>query len=234
MPRKLWLELILPLNLQKKTSLLAATSPKGAGDSYCSYLLKLKDGNEPVFNVINLHEICRACREAKLYECDHKQMIRSTNKSAKKQRLTLLMYGQGNEETAGEELLGQERTSKGGIIPDEFVDQFKHNICELSHRPRAVYCSFDPGGGSVSGQLGITVIVEINTITEGVKLVVSFIEFVFVLVVVSRIQVVRCLERIMYSMVVVNPVLANLDAVIRRPLTNCHSHTLDRIGKNQT
>lgn len=236
MPRKLWLELILPLNMQTKTSLLAATSPKGAGNSYCSYLLKLKDGDELVFNVINLQEICKACRAAKLDDCEHKGIIRSTNKSSKKQRLTMLMYSEGDADTAKEELLGQERSSKGGIIPDEYVEQFKHNVCELGHRPRAVYCSFDPGGGSSTGQLGITMAVEINTISEGVKLVVRivFILFVCVLLVVLMSHSVRYHGLTVCPKVVVNPYPANHDAMLRMSTSMQHRSKLDRTGRNHS
>jgi len=172
-PKRLWLDLILPLNLQTKTSLLAATSPKGSNGSFCSHLLKVQDNGVNVFNVVDLQEVCKKCIAENKDECRHKDPIRSTNKSAKKMRLTTLLYPDGEQGTANEELLGLERSSKGGIIPEEYVEQFKHNVCQISHRPRAVYCSFDPGGGSSMGQLGITVAVEINTLTEGVKIVVS-------------------------------------------------------------
>jgi len=173
-PRPLWTDLILPVNMQEKTALLAATSPQGANNSYCSYLLNLTDNGKHVFNVINLMEVCKTCRAGKNPElCTHKSLVRSANKSAKKIRLTYLMYDAGDKGKAMEELYGQERKSKGGVIPDEFVDAFKSNVRALDHRPRAIYCSFDPGGGSSAGQFGICVAVEINTLSEGVKIVVS-------------------------------------------------------------
>jgi len=86
---------------------------------------------------------------------------------------TAELYQDGDRDTMMEEMYGQESTSKGGIIPDSKVQQFKENIKILTHRPRCVYVSMDPGGGGKSSQMGVIVAAEMNTPASGVKLVVS-------------------------------------------------------------
>jgi hypothetical protein len=175
-PRALWTDLILPLNMQEKTSLLAATSPKGAASSYCSLLLNVKDADgENLFNVVRASEWCKDCLAKGISEsCTHKTLARSSNKSQKKMKNTFLMYQDGDVDKAMEEMYGQEAKTKGGIIPDEKVREFKENVRQLTHRPRCVYISLDPGGGGKSSQMGVIIAAEINTASSGVKLVVSF------------------------------------------------------------
>jgi hypothetical protein len=175
-PRALWTDLILPLNMQEKTALLAATSPKGAASSYCSLLLNVKDENgEHLFNVVRASESCKDCLAKGVSEtCTHKALARSKNKSAKKMKNTFLMYGDTDYDKAMEEMYGQESKSKGGVIPESKVQEFKKNIRQLTHRPRCVYISIDPGGGGNSSEMGVIVAAEINSPSNGIKLVVCF------------------------------------------------------------
>jgi hypothetical protein len=161
--------------MQEKTALLAATSPKGAASSYCSLLLNVKDEDgENLFNVVRASESCKDCLAKGISEtCTHKALARSKNKSAKKMKNTFLMYQDGDYDKAMEEMYGQESKSKGGIIPDEKVTEFKANVKKLTNRPRCVYISLDPGGGGKSSQMGVIIAAEMNTASSGVKLIVS-------------------------------------------------------------
>jgi phosphopantothenoylcysteine synthetase/decarboxylase len=161
--------------MQEKTALLAATTPKGSANSYCSLLLNVKDEKgENLFNVIRASEFCKECLAKGVSEtCTHKALARSKNKSSKKMKNTFLMYQEGDLDTAMEEMYAQESKSKGGIIPESKVKEFKENIRQLTNRPRCVYISIDPGGGGKSSQMGVVVAAEINSASSGVKLVVS-------------------------------------------------------------
>jgi hypothetical protein len=173
--RQLWTDLILPLNMQEKTALVAASSPKGAANSYCSRLIAAKDEDgEPIFNTIRASESCKACLAAGVSEtCNHKTLARSKNKSSRKMKATAALYQDGDYDTMMEEMYGLESSSKGGIIPDSAVQSFRENVKTLTHRPRCVYISIDPGGGGKGSQMGVIVAAELNTAASGVKLIVS-------------------------------------------------------------
>lgn len=170
--------MILPLNLQEKTSLIAASSPKGSANTFASRLIEARskvDG-ELIFNVVRAVEVCKRCLEKGTPEsCNHDPLSRSFNKSQRKAQDTMAFYGDGDDYAVGmEENLGIESKSNGGIIPNFMVDDFKENIMSFNMRPRCVYLSIDPGGGGKGSQIGVIIAAEINTPSKGVTLTVIY------------------------------------------------------------
>lgn len=168
--------MILPLNLQEKTSLIAASSPKGSANTFASRLVEARskvDG-ELIFNVVRAVEVCKMCLEKGTPEtCTHDPLSRSFNKSQRKAQDTMAIYGDGDDYAVGmEENLGIESKTGGGIIPNIMVEEFKENILEFNMRPRCVYLSVDPGGGGKGSQIGVIIAAEINTPSKGVTLTV--------------------------------------------------------------
>lgn len=168
--------MILPLNLQEKTSLIAASSPKGSANTFASRLIEARskvDG-ELIFNVVRAVEVCKQCLEKGIPEaCNHDPLSRSFNKSQRKTQDTMAFYGDGDDYAVGmEEGLGIESKSNGGIIPNIMVEEFKENIQGFNMRPRCVYLSIDPGGGGKGSQIGVIIAAEINTPSKGVTLTV--------------------------------------------------------------
>jgi hypothetical protein len=174
--RALWTELILPLNLQEKTSLIAASSPKGSANTFASRLIEARskvDG-KLIFNVVRAVEVCKKCLQNGTPEtCNHDPLSRSFNKSQRKAQDTMAIYGDGDDYDVGmEENLGIESKSKGGIIPNVMVEEFKENIAAFNMRPRCIYLSIDPGGGGKGSQIGVVIAAEMNTPSKGVVLTV--------------------------------------------------------------
>lgn len=183
--------------MQEKTALVAASSPKGAANSYCSRLIAAHDdeGN-PIFNTVRASESCKACLAAGISEtCNHKALSRSKNKSTRKMKATAALYQDGDYDTMMEEMYGLESNSKGGIIPDSAVKTFLENIKTLLHRPRCVYISIDPGGGGKGSQMGVIVAAELNTAASGVKIDVSFFLYAFVFFAGGPLALAGCLRR---------------------------------------
>lgn len=168
----LWMDLILPLNMQDKTSLLAATTPKGAYNSYAGKLMKFKrqDGSL-IFNVVKSEELCEKCiAEGNDDICPHRAALRSKNKSTQKIRDTGLLYD--DEDRKKEELYGYEVSTRGRIIDQETVDTFRTHVIDFNQHPRCVYVSIDPSGGGSGSQLGIVVAAEYVDPKFGPKLTV--------------------------------------------------------------
>ena len=163
---ELWLEAILPLNMQDKTAILAATTPQD-DSTYHSFLISRRDPDRPeqlLFNVVNLMEICKACKASeKPWKCTHKSYNISSNKSTAKRKETLLLYRENQKHVAMRELYGVAAGGSGGLIPDSDIEQLRNNISKLNKPARCIYLGIDPGGGG-PGDLGIVGMVE--TITE--------------------------------------------------------------------
>lgn len=171
MQEGLWINTIWPLYMQKKTSVLAATSPQGT-NSYNQYLLGLKNPTtgKNIFNVVLLKEVCKACRNTdKAYSCEHKGTAMSGNKSAAKRKDTLSFYR--NKDVAQRELYGLATDGQGGLIPERLIKRLQQSTVVVDKPARAVYIGIDPGGGG-QGKLGFCALVE--TLTDrGAKLAVS-------------------------------------------------------------
>lgn len=172
---QLWLNTIWPLYMQKKTSVLAATSPQGS-NSYNNYLLGLKNPTtgKNIFNVVLLKEICKACRGTdKAWKCEHKSTAMSGNKSAAKRKDTLSFYRSNQKHIAMRELYGKASDGNGGLIPERLIKRLKESSVPIDKPARAVYIGVDPGGGG-DGKTGLCAIVE--TLTDrGAKLAVCLV-----------------------------------------------------------
>jgi hypothetical protein len=157
----MWFDLILPVNMQKKTSLIAASSPKGATRSYFGKMIKRqrKDGSF-IFNSVRAPEICEECFKKREFEiCPHGQHNRSTNKSTTKMTDAKILY-EDEPTRAKEELGGAEVALGGDFFSEEQVDSIRQNCVKLTKKPRCVYLSMDPGGGSITSELGIIIACE--------------------------------------------------------------------------
>lgn len=179
--RDLWLNTILPLHLQEKTSILAATTPQD-NTSYNSFLISLKDPetNEHIFNVVNLFEVCIKCRAGdKPWQCTHQPDRISGSKTRKSRDITKLFYSDGDGEIGGRELYGVGNKNTNNLLLTRLVQQFRKSSVKIQRRVRALYLAIDPGGGG-PGDLGIVGVAETNG-EQGPRLAVIF-NFLFVVV----------------------------------------------------
>jgi len=163
--------------MQKKTSVLAATSPQGS-NSYNNYLLSLKnpETGKSIFNVVLLKEVCKSCRNTdKAYSCEHKSTAMSGNKSAAKRKDTLSFYRPNQKHIAMRELYGATTDGGGGLISERLIQRLQESTITVNGPVRAVYIGIDPGGGG-EGKLGVCAMVE--TLSDrGAKLAVSLAHF---------------------------------------------------------
>ena len=173
-PERLWTNTILPLNMQTKTSLLAATTPQD-NTTFHAALLNLIDPStgKPVFNVVNLVEVCPKCLLTdKPWKCTHRSDQISGSKSQYDRDITLLMF-RNAQSTAVRELFGQQTQSKDNLLQDEWIERFYKSSATFEHSVRALYMGVDPGGGG-SGQMGVCVIAEVRPSPADARLAVSF------------------------------------------------------------
>jgi hypothetical protein len=88
----------------------------------------------------------------------------------------MLFYRPGQKHVAMRELMGQQASDTGGLLPDEWVSNFHDSCVNLEDRPRAIYLGIDPGGGG-PGELGIIGIAETMSMQNGPKLAVGLLFF---------------------------------------------------------
>lgn len=161
--------------MQEKTAILAATTPQD-NSTYHSFLISRKDPDrpeQPLFNVVNLMEICKKCRNEsdKPWKCTHKAYNTSSNKGRSKIKETLTLYRDNQKHVAMRELFGQAASGTGGLLPAEYIEQFKNSISALETPPRCIYLGIDPSGGGL-GELGVVAMVE-DISARGMRFVVS-------------------------------------------------------------
>jgi hypothetical protein len=174
-PKSLWLNTILPLNMQKKTAILAATTPQD-NSTFHAHLCNVRDPetNKRIFNVVYLVEVCKAClKTAKPFQCTHMDDRISGSKSADARKQTMLFYGPGEKHVAMRELMGQQAGGNSGLLPQDRIERFHASSIIISDMPRAIYIGIDPGGGG-PGELGIVGIAETMSMEYGQKLAVRF------------------------------------------------------------
>ena len=174
-PEVLWTNTILPLNMQDKTSILAATTPQDTSTFQC-HLINVKDPEtgRKIFNVINLVEVCKSCLvSAKPWKCSHMAERISGSKSEAARKQTMLFYRPGQKHVMMRELLGQQSSESGGLIPAIWIERFHTSEMVPEDRPRAIYLGIDPGGGG-PGELGVIAVAETMSMQYGPRLVVSF------------------------------------------------------------
>lgn len=159
--------------MQDKTSILAATTPQD-NSTYHAFLIEVRDPDtgKRIFNVVNLVEVCKACRRsAKPWKCTHMSDRISTVKSEAARRQTMLFYRAGQKHVAQRELMGQSATNSGSVLHEDWIQAFGASSIPLVTQPRCIYLAIDPGGGG-PGELGIIAMVETAS-REGTRLAVS-------------------------------------------------------------
>lgn len=162
--------------MQEKTAILAATTPQD-NSTYHSFLISRKDPDRPeqlLFNVVNLMEICRKCRENsdEPWKCTHKAYNTSSNKGRSKIKETLTLYRDHQKHVAMRELFGQAASGSGGLLPAEYIKQVSESVDALENPPRCIYLAIDPSGGGL-GELGVVALVE-DWGPKGMRFVVSY------------------------------------------------------------
>lgn len=160
--------------MQDKTSILAATTPQD-NSTYHAYLINVKDpeSGKRVFNVVNLVEVCKSClKTSKPWKCSHMSERISGSKSEAARKQTMLFYRPGQKHVAMRELMGQQNSETGGLIPVEWMENFHTSSIPVEDRPRAIYLGIDPGGGG-PGELGVIGIAETISLEHGPRLAVS-------------------------------------------------------------
>lgn len=169
MPESLWTNTILPLNMQPKTSILAATSPQD-NTSFHAFMINVVDPstNERVFNVVNLVEVCKACLETETpWKCVHTQDRLSGSKSKAARDQTSLFYRNGQGAVQARELFGIASKNNTGLLPPAHVEMFFKSSVHISAPVPVLYLAIDPGGGG-SGEMGVVGLVD-TVITEGAQ-----------------------------------------------------------------
>jgi len=148
--------------MQEKTAILAATTPQD-NSTYHSFLISRRDPDRPeerLFNVVDLMEICKACKESeKPYRCTHKAYNTSSNKGRSQIKETLALYRDNQRHVAMRELFGQAASGAGGLFPQEYIDRFTNAVDSLDVAPRCIYLGIDPSGGGI-GEMGVVAMIE--------------------------------------------------------------------------
>lgn len=85
----------------------------------------------------------------------------------------MLFYRPGQKHIAMRELMGQQSTENGGLIPISWIDQLHASEIDVQDRPRCIYLGIDPGGGG-PGELGVIGLIETLHPEYGTRLAVSF------------------------------------------------------------
>lgn len=176
-PESLWINTILPLMMQPKTSILAATSPQD-NTSYHAFMINVVDKStgQRVFNVVNLMEVCEACLKTDTpWTCVHAQDRLSWSKSKAARDETSLFYRKGQDAVRGRELFGIANKNTSNLLPPSHVDLFFKSSVHITVPARVLYLAIDPGGGG-PGELGIVGLVDTMVSsgpTAGARLAVS-------------------------------------------------------------
>lgn len=159
--------------MQDKTSILAATTPQD-NTTYHAFLINVldPDTNERIFNVVNLIEVCKACKKTdKPWKCTHMADRISGSKSQASRDQTLLFYRDGQQAVALRELFGEQSKNTSGLLPEPWIERFLKSEIHIKDPVRALYLAVDPGGGG-PGELGIVGIVETLSVEYGARLAV--------------------------------------------------------------
>jgi hypothetical protein len=162
-PESLWINTILPLMMQPKTSILAATSPQD-NTSYHAFMINVTDKStgQKVFNVVNLMEVCDACLKTETpWTCVHAQDRLSWSKSKAARDETSLFYRKGQDAVRGRELFGIANKNTSNLLPSTHVDLFFNSSIHITEPARVLYLAIDPGGGG-PGELGLVGVVDAN------------------------------------------------------------------------
>lgn len=176
-PESLWINTILPLMMQPKTSILAATSPQD-NTSYHAFMMNATDKStgRRIFNVVNLVEVCEVCAATETpWTCVHAQDRLSWSKSAAARNETAAFYRKGQDAVRGRELFGIANKNTSNLLPPTHVDLFFNSSVEVREPARVLYLAIDPGGGG-PGELGMVGLVESHVSSgpaAGARLVVS-------------------------------------------------------------
>ena len=159
-----WVETIVPVLQQVKTSLIAASTALD-DRNYFSSLTKLRDPDTGrlIFNTVRISQICSKCQETETpWLCTHLNYKLPAWKSAKKTNRMKAFYGEGQEHLHLREILGEVADSSRGAIASSLIKRFR--VLEprpILHPPKAIYMAVDPGGGG-AGEMGIVACVDID------------------------------------------------------------------------
>lgn len=169
----LWKKCILPLNMQRKTTIFATSSPASTG-TYYYFLMNVRNPqtNRRIFKRVKLKEVCDEClRKGKAIECTHLQEQISGSKSYNDRWLTSLLYND-DQESVQNELLGLATAQGGRLFSADIIDYLEEAEIEITEPARAVYVGIDPSGAGKS-DFGIAAWVESITPEHGYRKVVS-------------------------------------------------------------
>lgn len=83
----------------------------------------------------------------------------SGNKTRSKIKETMSLYRANQTHVMMREILGQSASGQGGILPQQYIDDFIKSVDTLENAPRCIYLAIDPAGGG-TGEMGIVALVE--------------------------------------------------------------------------
>lgn len=83
----------------------------------------------------------------------------SGNKTRSKIKETQALYRANQTHVMMREILGQSASGSGGILPQQYIDDFIKSVDTLENPPRCIYLAIDPSGGG-TGELGIVGLIE--------------------------------------------------------------------------
>ena len=160
--------------MQKKTAVLAATTPQD-DTTFHAFMINAIDDNtgKPIFNVVNLVEVCAECLKTdKPWKCPHTMDRISGSKSKADRDITLKLIR--DEGVRMREMFGQQTKADNKWLKDEWMQRFHNSKVPIDHPVRAVYMGIDPGGGGDS-EMALTAIAETYSKEFGTRLAVRFI-----------------------------------------------------------
>ena len=179
------------------------------------------DTNERIFNVVNLIEVCKACKKTdKPWKCTHMADRISGSKSQASRDQTLLFYRDGQQAVALRELFGEQSKNTSGLLPEPWIERFLKSEIHIKDPVRALYLAVDPGGGG-PGELGIVGIVETLSVEYGARLAV-------------RRSVCACVAQswrrsVVLRISVIGVMFSRPDSVVGS--THCRSHASRRLSE---
>jgi hypothetical protein len=165
MPPNVIISLILPLLPRKNTSIITATSMP-LENLVFEHLMNAKNpmSDEPIFSVVKVDEVCKACRAAGTsLSCMHKLHKMSGNKSVGTRAATLALFPAGNRSQAEKELLNVDTGAGNHLLKESDINKFINSMIHVTKKPRCIYIGIDPGGGGL-GHMGLCAIAEQPTV----------------------------------------------------------------------